>query len=454
MAGIRFNTGSGIDPKMVDKLIELEQKPIKDLETKKKKVEDEKKLYSDLRGMVTALGTAATGFRTRTDFVKLKLTSSHDDIIDGSVDNSVPVGTYEVEVKQLARSQKMLTQSFPDQNDSPVGFGYMTIETEDDVFDVDIDPDHSTLQEVAATINGLGKGVKALVLNTKENLEDPGEDAFRLLVINEKSGKQANVYIDPDTTYLDFDEHVKGQNLEMLFEDVDVYNDTNKVNDLIKGMALTAKKSEPGTKVYLTVEYDVDKTMKGVKEFIDAYNKVNEFLDKQFRFDSSTGHAGPLSKENNLRALRRSLQRSLQFDVSSNTKYRVLSEAGISTDSKTGALKYDESKLKQALTDKYEEVVKLFAQSDDALGLGVRVSDAVRQTGDPQSGVFPSKDREYRKIVDNIDKNIANKQRLADQRAEGIKKKFTSLQQTLNNFRGQSQAMQAQLGGASQSLLG
>ncbi len=444
---MRINTGSGIDPKMVDQLIEIEKQPIKNIDVRKKTVQDEKKLFSDLRGLVTTLGTNSTSFRSMTDFSKLKLTSSNPEILEGTAENTAPTGTYEIEVLQLARKQKLLTQSFPDKDETPVGFGYMTIETDTDSFDIDVDPDHSTLQDIVAQINSAAKGVRATVLNTKESLEDPDEENFRLLVINEKSGKQAEVFIDPDTTYLEFEEDgIPGKNLEMNFEDVKVYNETNKVTDLIKGMTLNAKKAAPGTTVYVTVDYDIEKTMEGIKTFVESYNKVNEFLEKQFKVDQESGHAGPLAKENNLRTLRRALQGAAQVSVPNNKKFQSLADVGISTDPKTGGLKYDDAKLKKSLTDNYEEVAHLFVQSENSMGIGARISDAVRSSSDPQNGVFPSKEREYKKILDAFDKDIATKQRYVDQRSEGIKRKFSALEQFVSKFNTQSQAMQAQLG--------
>ena len=112
MAGFRINTGSGIDPKMVDQLVEIQREPIKQVEARKKTIVDEQKLFSDLKGLVSTLGSNLNGMRTKADFYKLKLTSSHPDIIEGTVDNNAPIGSYELEVRHLARSHKLLTQSF------------------------------------------------------------------------------------------------------------------------------------------------------------------------------------------------------------------------------------------------------------------------------------------------------------------------------------------------------
>lgn len=446
MAGIRINTGSGIDPKMVDQLVEMEREPIKQVEARKKTVVDEQKLFNDLKGLVSTLGTNLNGMRTKADFYKLKLTSSHPDIIEGTVDNNAPIGTYELEVRHLARTHKLLTQSFEDKDQTPVGFGYMTIEKEDgESFDVDIDPDKSTLQEVATQINSMDKGVKAIVINTKEHIENDEEDNYRLLVLSEKSGKEAKVTIDPDTTYLEFKEQITGHNLEMLFEDVKVYNESNKVTELFPGMVLDVKKAEPGTKVNIKIDYDVDKSLESIKKFVESYNKVNDFIDKQFQVDSQTNKAGVLSKDNSLRSLRRALQSSIQFSLPKG-KYQTLADVGISTDPKTGALKYDESKAKQAMAEDYVGVSKLFIQSDDTVGIGIRMSDSVRGLQNQVSGVLPSKDREYKHILENFDKDIATKSRQAKQREEGIRRQFSVVEQLISGMNAQGQVLQQKLG--------
>ena len=446
MAGLRINTGSGIDPKMVDQLVEIEREPIKQVEARKKIVTDEQKLFSELKNNVSTLGATLNGMRSKADFFKLKLISSHPDIIEGTVDNNAPIGSYELEVRQLARAQKLLTQSFEDKDKTPVGFGYMTIEKEDgESFDVDIDPDNSTLIDVASQINAMEKGVKAIVINTKEGIEDSDEENYRLLVLSEKSGKEAKVTIDPDTTYLEFKEQITGRNLQMLFEDVKVFNETNKVTELFPGMVLDVKKAEPGTKVNIKIDYDVDKSLENVKKFTESYNKVNEFIDKQFKVDPETNKAGVLSKDNSLRTLRRTLQSSIQFSLPTG-KYQTLADVGISTDPKTGNLKYDEAKAKQALSEDYVGVSKLFIQSDDSVGIGVRMSDAVRNIQSQASGVLPSKDREYKRILENFDKDIAVKNRFAKQKEESIRHQFAVVEQLISGMNAQGQVLQQKLG--------
>ena len=443
--GMRINTGSGIDPSLVDKLIEVEKMPIKQVQERKNKVTEDQKSYKDLNGLVSSLGTSLNGMRNRTDFVKLKLESSHPDILDGTVDNNVVPGSYEVEVMHLARTHKLLADAFPDKDQTPVGFGYMTIEFDDGKsFDVDIDPDKSTLQQVANSINETVEGAKAIVMNTKEKLET-GEDSFRLLVLSTKSGKEAKVFIDPDTTYLEFREQVTGRNLEMRFEDVPVFDDDNTAEDLMPGLTLNAKRAEPGTKVTIKVDYDVEKTVEGIKGFVESYNKVNEFVQKQFEIDPQTQKAGPLSRDNTLRSLRRSLQGAMQFR--SSGKISSLAEVGITTDPKSGALKIDEAQVKKKLADDYMGVANLFAQGDFGTGFGATMGDAVRNVQNTRYGVLPSKEREFTRQLENMDQDIARKERMATQKAESIKRRFAALDSLVSGMKAQQGALAGQLGG-------
>ena len=108
--GFRINTGSGIDPKLVDKLMELEFQPVKMIESRVKGVEEEQKEFNELKGLISKFSTTLTGFRNQSDFCQVKLESSNPDIIDGSVDNRSPIGTYEMQVIKLAKTHKMLAE--------------------------------------------------------------------------------------------------------------------------------------------------------------------------------------------------------------------------------------------------------------------------------------------------------------------------------------------------------
>ncbi len=420
------------DPKMVEQLIEVEKLPIESAKKRKEKVVKEKDEFVKIRDLVSELDTTLNALKNKTDFYKLKVESSHPDIIDGVVEGVTTIGTYEFEVRGLARTEKELAYGFPDKDQTPVGFGFMLIEREDmDDLEVVVEPG-STLQDVATQINDAEGGVKAMVINTKYQ-----PDPYRLLVISEKSGKEAKLKVDEDTTFLEFKEQVTGRNLDVLFEDVPVTDDDNILEALVDNVVFNVHRSEPGTRIQVNITYDVDKTLESIKAFIDKYNEISTYINDQFIVDANTNKAGILAGDSSTRTVMRRLQNAVVQAINTGRKYNTLGEIGITTDPKTGNLKYSEAKVRQSLSEDYDSVAALFVQRRQSLGVAARLSRAVKDLRDPQGGVLRTKVRTLESIIKNQDREIEQKERAMEKREEAIKRRFSSLESQLSGLKAQ-----------------
>ena len=129
-----------------------------------------------------------------------------------------------------------------------------------------------------------------------------------LLVISNDSGKEVKNNANEDTTYLEFKEQVSGRNLDVLFEDVPVTDEDNSLEALVDGVIFNARRSEPGTRVQVNVTYDIDKTMESISAFIEKYNEVASFVNKQFIVDPKTNRAGILAADSSIKQIMRTLQ--------------------------------------------------------------------------------------------------------------------------------------------------
>lgn len=441
--GIRMpGMASGIDPKMVDSLIQVEKLPVETAKKRRDTLMEDKKEYDKLSSALNELDSALNGLKTRGDFNRLKVDSSNPDIIDGQAVATALPGSYEFEVRALARSEKELAFGFPDRDQTPVGFGYMQIEREDgDPLEVTIEPD-STLNDVARQINDLEAGLRAMVVNTKYE-----PDSYRLLVISEKSGKESMINIDPDTTFLEFKEQVAGRNLDVLFEDVPVTNTENKLDELIDGVTFEVKRSEPGTRVQVNIGYDVETTVESIATFVEKYNGIAQFVHQQFQVDPETQKAGRLSADSSLRQVMRSLQSGLLNLQSSGSKYQNLADIGITTNPKTGELKMDDAKVKAALAEDYEGVAGLFTQSANSAGIATKLADSIKAFRDPSSGVVKSRQRTFDTMIKNQDQEIERRQRLMEQKEQQIRRKFSALENQMANIQSQGSFLAARFGG-------
>lgn len=438
--------GTGlIPPKLVDQLIEAQRIPIKTAEKRKELIVAEKDEFQKLVTTVNDLEGALDGLRTKKTFYKLKVESSHPDIIDGAIEGDALPGTYEFEVRGLAKSEKELAYGFPDKNETPVGFGFMSIEREkEDDLDIVIDPG-STLQDVANKINDANGGVRAMVVNTKYKPE-----SFRLLVISEKSGAESKINIDEDTTFLEFKEQVTGQNLDVLFEDVPVMDEDNNLDELIEGVTFNCKRSEPGTRVQVNITYDIDATLEGINAFVEKFNNIAIFAHEQAQVDPQTNKAGILSGDGTVRQIVRTLRFGLEGSVNNTGKFHTLADIGITTDPKLGTLKVDDAKVKSALSEDYDGVAKIFIQTPTSSGLAETMGERLKGLKDPGSGALKSRTRALERIIKNADTDIANRERMMEQKEDSIRRRFASLEGRLSSLKSQGDFLTQRFGGGNQ----
>ena len=208
------------------------------------------------------------------------------------------------------------------------------------------------------------------------------------------------------------------------------------------------RRSEPGTRVQVNVTYDIDaRLMEGIKAFIEKYNEVSSFINKQFIVDPKTNRAGILAADSSIKQIMRTLQSAVITSTNTGGKFSTLAEIGITTDPKSGNLKIDETKVRQALTDDYESAAKLFIRSEAGIGLSGRLAEKVKNFRDPQFGVLKSRVRALDDIINNADKEIENKERMLAQRAESIKRRFSNLEGTLSGLKAQENFLKQRFGG-------
>jgi len=426
-----------IPPGLVDQLVEVEKMPIEAAKQRKQKVVVEKKEVEKLNTQLNELDATLNSLKARADFFKMKVESSHPDIMDGICKTDALVGSYEFEVRALARTDKQLAYGWPDKDQTPVGFGYMKIERDDmDPFDLTIEPG-STLSQVAQQINEAEAGVRAMVINTKYN-----PDSYRLLVVSEKSGQESKIHLDEDTTFLEFKNQVVGQNLDVLFEDVPVTDTKNSLDELVDGVTFNVKRAEPGTRVQINITYDIDKTLEGIKSFVDKYNQVSTFIHKQYQKDPDTGKRGILAGDSSIKTVMRGLQTTLGDVRTKAGKYQTLADIGITTDPKTGNLQLDEAKVKSALAEDYEGVAKLFIRGREAAGMADSMAAKLKQLRDPTSGAVKSKTKALDNIIKAQDGDIERRERNLIQKEESIRRRFSAVEGQIANLQAQGSAFQ------------
>src|SRR5688500_15652444 len=109
--GVRMPGTSSLQP-YVEKLVELERTPVEQAKGRREKVVNEKKEIEKLQKLLADLDASVNGLKNRSDFYKLKVESSHPDILEGQIQGIAQLGSYEFEVRGLAKTEKELAYGF------------------------------------------------------------------------------------------------------------------------------------------------------------------------------------------------------------------------------------------------------------------------------------------------------------------------------------------------------
>jgi flagellar hook-associated protein 2 len=133
MGGISSGTGlfSGIDSRsLIDQLLAIDARPKQIIQRRGVQIQQLSAVFLDLNSRVNALRTASSSFRTGDIFKAMGAASSDDKILTATASNTAAAGSYSFVVDRLVSTQQLLSRGFADRNQSAVGAGNITVESE------------------------------------------------------------------------------------------------------------------------------------------------------------------------------------------------------------------------------------------------------------------------------------------------------------------------------------
>src|SRR6266581_1651089 len=168
----------------------------------------------------------------------------------------------------------------------------------------------------------------------------------------------------------------QAQDAVIKIDNTTITKSSNTVTDAIQGVTLNLLQVDASNAVTLTISSDSSGLSDKIKNFVSAYNDVNKFLNDQFTFDPKVKKVGALLADASVRAVQTLLKRVVTGSIAGITtgKYN-LSQIGITSDSHTGVLSVDDSKLSAAIASDPDGVKRLF------LGLGTPTNSAISFVG-------------------------------------------------------------------------
>lgn len=209
MAGLTSATGliSGINfSEAVSQLVQLEQRPIQLLQSRKAKLESVSAELSTLSLKLSSLKSSVSSLASLSSFnsnsVSVSTTSAGVTLLDATVDRTAVPGLYQVKINQLAQASSIASQGFVDDDTTAVASAAGTFKfrvgVSGAVTEVSV-TSTMTLVQLRDAINALDAGAKASIIN-----DGSGSNPYRLVLTADESGSANTVFITENPTSLDF----------------------------------------------------------------------------------------------------------------------------------------------------------------------------------------------------------------------------------------------------------
>jgi len=442
--------GSGLDVKsIVSQLVAIEKQPLTNLQVQAATVQTRISVYGQIKSLVSTLSEAASRLGSLTTFNAVTAKSSNTDTVSASAIGGTAANSFSVKVENLAKAQATASGAL-----LPVGgalgagtlrlqLGSWTIvpssftpQVGGGQVDIEVSAT-DTVSEVASKINGSGAGVTATVLN-----DASGE---RLLLRSNRTGVEAgfelSVVSDADGQPADtngLSRLVAGSSIQyaedarLLINTIPVTSSTNKFENVVSGVTLTAKAVSPDA-AEVTVTKDVSVLKQAVNDFVAAYNAVNQAINEQTKYDPSSKQAGLLQGDSTAIGLQNALRGILQSSTSGSA-YQRLADVGI-TQQLGGDLSVDSAKLDAAINngDEFKNLLRI--DNGNPLTNGVASKFSAFSKGLLNTdGLFNSKDASLKR---SLELNARDQERLSEKvsRIEAqLNRRYSALDVQLNSL--------------------
>ena len=331
-----------------------------------------------------------SALKNLSSFQKLAATSSDISIITTSTFSSADPASYNLEVKQLAKSQALASPAFSSAT-STVGTGTLTIKFGTTSYDpltdlytgfaqdgnkatltLTIDSSNNTLAGLSEAINKAKAGVTAVVVTDTSG--------SRLVLNSTETGANSSMEISVDDTgdgnntdmvglsKLAFNSAATNatqaqmaQDAKLAINGLDIFSPSNTVSSAIKGLSFNLLQAQPGKIVTIGVSQNNDDIAKAVDTFVKSYSDLVKVVNPLTNFDKTTQKYGLLQSDATLRSAMGQMRSELGRMVSGLTGSATsLADIGINTKS-DGTLALNTAKLNSQLASNRSGVAGIFA---------------------------------------------------------------------------------------------
>lgn len=428
MSTITFGgLASGLDTEeIISAIMSVESEPLDNLESDKEFFESQLDTYSSFNDILNSLMDAVDELDTLAELSAYSGTVTGEDAVSVSTSSDAVAGTYEVEVLNLAQTQKDVSaEGFADVDDESLS-GTLTIDG------TEITYENVSLSQLIDQINEADTGYTASMIN------DGTENGWRLVLTGDTAADSADILgtgsITLDTAT---DGHTRDAALaHVQIDGIDIYSENNTITDGIYGVTLDLlSSSSEGSTSYVTVATDTDAITEKINDFVSAYNEMISFIDEVSDTSGSTS--------NDLNSIARKMRSYLTTQFGGDSIFNSLSSLGFETDFSTGELSIDSSTLSEALEDDFDSVMALFTGEGEETGIFAQMFAYLEDQTDAIDGFYATREDSLNAKISRIDASIERMEERLAKREETLTAQYNALELTMSNLNSSSDYLTA-----------
>ncbi len=360
---LNMGNGSGIDIiKLARDLADVEVMPQQDRVTRAKTdTEAAISAYAVLKYNVELLTEQFNGLNDAQELATPVAVSSNTSAISiGSTQGSAVSGSHQIDVTQLAASQRNRSSEYTSSTETlNSGSAFdITVTSNGSTQTISVDAGDDTPAGVVAAINASGTGFTATLIDT-----DTAGTNYRI-VLQGPSGED-NAFTVSSTPDLGF--HTAGNQLQsaanarLTVDRMSIERTSNTISDAISGVTLNLNAVANGTSLQVT--NDTTTLKEKLKELVATYNVVQVVLNELSDPDSTEEEVGgALSNDMAfVRSVRDAIYAAVTTDSSTPSgDVSALRDLGIEL-TKTGTLSFNEATYDEVVLNNFSDVVTMLS---------------------------------------------------------------------------------------------
>lgn len=457
MGAISFGgLATGLDTNsIIDQLTGLERnRRVGFLEVKQLEAQAQQSALQSFNSKLVSVLSAVDALRNSDSSLARTANSSDTSVLTATAGSGALPGATEITVNTLARGAVATSGAGVASSSSTVASSSGTFEFQvgsGATQSISIDAS-TTLEGLAASINALGGGATASVVN----LGTEASPDYRLRLASDQTGTENAVSITNDDT--DISVAVTQAALNASFSvsgfATAVTRSSNVVTDVIPGVTLNLVSTGGPTTV--AVATDDTAVADKVESVVSAYNDLINFVNTNSQVsqdetsDEGNIAAGPLAFDGTVRSILDGLRSNLTGVVEGlSGDYVLLADMGV-TSNQDGTISFDSSKLTSALAANEGDVSELFAGDGTNDGVFDRVHGyltEVTQSG----GLLAIRTNGIADEISSLEDRIAAGERSVAAFEDNLRAQFTSLEVLVSSLQSQGSFLVNALGGTPQT---